>query len=46
VGDGEDLWREVLTVLKEEKAKGSNRNGRIRALGNLKGIYLPAFTAV
>lgn len=43
IGDGEEIFPEILTILKSEKQKGSLRQKRIRALGDLQGIYLPSY---
>jgi len=43
VGDGEDVWPEILEILKSEKSRGSLRRQRIRALGDIAGIYLPFY---
>jgi len=41
VGDGEDLFPDVLLCLKSAKKSGLERQKRIRALGEIPGIYLP-----
>jgi radical SAM family uncharacterized protein/radical SAM-linked protein len=43
IGDGEDVFPELLELFKKEKGEGSDRNSYIRKLGNLPGIYLPSF---
>lgn len=43
VGDGEEIFPEILSILIEEKSKGSSRARRIRALGDVPGIYLPSY---
>ncbi len=43
VGDGEELWVEILETLKREKKMGTPRERRIRSLGDLRGVYLPHY---
>ncbi len=43
VGDGECVFPEILEVLKAEKKKGSSRRRKIRALGEIPGVYLPGY---
>ncbi|MCH7922475.1 MAG: TIGR03960 family B12-binding radical SAM protein [Nitrospinae bacterium] len=43
VGDGEDIVLEILSVYQRWKASGSDRDALLEALGELKGIYIPAF---
>ena len=40
-GDGEDLLPEILQVLKDGKRRGEARRKRLRALGEIAGVYLP-----
>ncbi len=41
VGDGEDLLPEILQVLREGKLGRKSRRMRLRAFGDLDGVYLP-----
>lgn len=43
VGDGEALFPEILQTLKELKAGGASRQEKVRALGNIPGVYLPGY---
>jgi len=43
VGDGEDLFPDVLLSLKTGKQAGTTRREKLRALGDIPGIYLPGF---
>jgi radical SAM-linked protein len=43
VGDGEELFPEILEVLKSEKARRTSRKQRLRALGDISGVYLPQY---
>jgi len=42
VGDGEEMIPEFLDLLKRMKADGAPRAARIRAAGQIEGIYAPA----
>jgi len=42
VGDGEVIWPELLTKLKELKKRGLSRSEKIRSLAELDGIYVPS----
>jgi radical SAM family uncharacterized protein/radical SAM-linked protein len=41
VGDGEEVLPEILEVLKTLKVRGASRQDKIRALGDIPGVYLP-----
>jgi radical SAM family uncharacterized protein/radical SAM-linked protein len=41
VGDGEDLLPEILQVLRDGKLARKPRRMRLRALGDITGVYLP-----
>ncbi|RJP75403.1 MAG: TIGR03960 family B12-binding radical SAM protein [Candidatus Zixiibacteriota bacterium] len=43
LGDGEDLFPEILHVLKEQKRRGASRRTTVRALGDIPGVYLPGY---
>ncbi|TKJ37609.1 B12-binding domain-containing radical SAM protein [candidate division LCP-89 bacterium B3_LCP] len=43
IGDGDDVFREIIEALKREKKRGANRQNRIRALGDIPGVYLPGY---
>ncbi|MFQ5893574.1 MAG: radical SAM protein, partial [Nitrospinota bacterium] len=43
IGDGEDVILEVLSVFRDWKASGAARDALLEALGQLKGVYVPAF---
>jgi radical SAM family uncharacterized protein/radical SAM-linked protein len=43
VGDGEDIFPEILTVLKEGKQRGKSRKAILRSLGDITGVYLPGY---
>jgi radical SAM family uncharacterized protein/radical SAM-linked protein len=41
VGDGEEVLPEILECLKGLKARGLSRQEKVRALGEIPGVYLP-----
>ncbi len=43
LGDGEELFPEILSTIKECKQQGRTRRQKIRALGDLPGVYLPSY---
>ncbi len=43
VGDGEEVFPAILETLKSLKQAGASRLEKIRALGGISGLYVPAF---
>lgn len=41
LGDGEEQWTEMLSVLKEQVESGVSRSKRIEALKGMPGVYCP-----
>ncbi|MBN1319356.1 MAG: DUF2344 domain-containing protein [Thermoleophilia bacterium] len=44
VGDGEELFAEILAVLREAKKTGATRAEKKRALAGVEGVYVPGLS--
>ncbi len=43
IGDGESTLPEILETLKALKSRGASRRDKVRALGDISGVYLPGY---
>jgi radical SAM family uncharacterized protein len=46
IGEGEEVFLEILTALESKLSSGANRTSRLKAISEIPGVYIPSFYKV